>query len=68
MTDSLPKDSAGALRTDVSSTITYYALSYGADDDARFEASIHHEYTNPTTLTDGCGGYILMSSNLVYYS
>ena len=48
--------------------VTYFALSWGADDDARFDASIHHEYLAPATPTDGCGGYILMSSNLVFYS
>ena len=56
------------LDPDATNNITYFALSWGSDDDARFDASMHHEYTTPTTLTDGCGGYILMSSNLVFYS
>ena len=59
---------SGTLDPDATNNITYFALSWGSDDDARFDASMHHEYTTPTTLTDGCGGYILMSSNLVFYS
>jgi hypothetical protein len=59
---------AVALEPGATNNVTYFAQSWGSDDDARFDASVHHEYTAPTTATDGCGGYILMSSNLVFYS
>ena len=60
--------SSVTLDPDATNNVTYFALSWASDDDARFDASIHHEYTAPATATDGCGGYILMSSNLVFYS
>ena len=34
--------------------------------DARFDASIHHEYLAPATPTDGCGGYMLMTAYLAF--
>lgn len=49
-------------------SITYHGQSYGADDDERWEDSLKHEYDKPTHETDGCGGYILMSSSLTFYA
>lgn len=49
-------------------TIEYYAESYAADDDERFEESIYHIYLKPKTKTDGCQGYMLMSSNVIFYT
>lgn len=47
--------------------LDYYAYSYD-DDDERWEESEFHIYVKPETKTSGCGGYILMSSHLVFYS
>ena len=47
--------------------ITYKAQSYG-DDDARWTASLGNVYLTPTTLTDGCGGFMLVTSYLVFYA
>ena len=55
------------LDADSSNILSYNAKSYG-DDDGRWEASIMHEYEKPTSETDGCGGYILMSTNLIFYT
>lgn len=38
-----------------------------ADDDERFTESQYHVYEKPSVETDGCQGYILMSSNIVFY-
>ena len=38
-----------------------------ADDDERFTESQYHVYDKPSVETDGCQGYILMSSNIVFY-
>ena len=46
--------------------LTYRAQSYG-DDDARWTAALKHIYLDPETLTDGCGGYMLMTAYLAFY-
>ena len=51
---------------DGSNVVTYSALSYG-DDEARWKASLKHEYLDPTTKTDGCGGYMLVTAYLSFY-
>ena len=46
--------------------LTYRAQSYG-DDDARWTSALDHVYLDPVTLTDGCGGYMLMTAYLAFY-
>ncbi|KAJ8609830.1 hypothetical protein CTAYLR_008136 [Chrysophaeum taylorii] len=60
-------DVTAAVDFDAPNTLVYSATSYG-DDDARWEASIHHVYLAPTKRTDGCGGYMLVTSYLVFYA
>jgi hypothetical protein len=47
--------------------LTYRAQSYG-DDDARWTSALKHVYLDPTTLTDGCGGYMLVTAYLAFYA
>jgi len=46
--------------------VTYRAQSYG-DDDARWTSALKHVYLDPVTLTDGCGGYMLVTAYLAFY-
>jgi len=59
-------DITDAVSTTTINNLTYSAMSYG-DDDKRWYASVKHVYLPPTTLTDGCDGYMLISAYLSFY-
>jgi len=68
-------DSVKPVEIDITSNVDlthtnaliYSAQSFGADDDERWTLSLDHIYVDPKTKTDGCQGYIIMSTNLVFY-
>ena len=59
-------DVTAAVDLGASNELTYRAQSYG-DDDARWTSALDHVYLDPVTLTDGCGGYMLMTAYLAFY-